>query len=137
MLITYLSHIMLAHTIFITHQVTSRCYSCAGTCYSEPCNCQVSIYLSSFFWKFINDLNWIKRAKSFTVSFHLNLYVFWDFLAVMALKNYSFIISQLFWSVIPTILFMSMPIFIPIINLLWKESYGLTSLTKLLWTLRN
>ncbi|KAL3984617.1 hypothetical protein ACH3XW_35265 [Acanthocheilonema viteae] len=32
---------MLAPTIFITHQVNSRCYSCAGTCYSEPCNCQM------------------------------------------------------------------------------------------------
>ncbi|OZC12203.1 hypothetical protein X798_00724 [Onchocerca flexuosa] len=41
MLITYLSHIMLAPTIFITHQVSSRCYSCAGTCYNEPCNCQM------------------------------------------------------------------------------------------------
>ncbi|KAM3717797.1 hypothetical protein ACO02O_01814 [Dirofilaria immitis] len=32
---------MLVSTIFITHQVTSRCYSCAGTCYNEPCNCQM------------------------------------------------------------------------------------------------
>lgn len=42
MLIAYLSpYIMLTSTIFIAHEVNSSCYSCAGTCYSEPCNCQM------------------------------------------------------------------------------------------------